>query len=278
MITADDFGAAIAVNEAVESAHLTGILTAASLMVSGDACADAVARAKAMPRLGIGLHIVLCDGKPVCPPEQLSWLVGADGQFHRNMVRTAFAIALFPTARRQMQAEVAAQFAAFAATGLSLDHVNAHKHFHLHPMILAAIVRTGAGYGMRALRMPYEAGTALPMRWWAKLLTRRLRQTGLTINDRVVGLKWTGAFDTQRMRAALSALQPGLTEIYTHPATSDDWLGCDRGYHYQTELISLTNYAVSSQLRSSGAVCGAYQQFTHSPKPAPQALPARATA
>ena len=37
--------------------------------------------------------------------------------------------------RAQLRAEIEAQFAAFEATGLALDHVNAHKHFHLHPTI-----------------------------------------------------------------------------------------------------------------------------------------------
>ena len=42
IVTADDFGAAVEVNEAVERAHRHGVLTAASLMVSGAAAHDAV--------------------------------------------------------------------------------------------------------------------------------------------------------------------------------------------------------------------------------------------
>ena len=44
-----------------------------------------------------------------------------------------------PAVQRQLEAEIEAQFEAYAATGLPLDHVNAHKHFHLHPTILGAI-------------------------------------------------------------------------------------------------------------------------------------------
>jgi predicted glycoside hydrolase/deacetylase ChbG (UPF0249 family) len=82
VVTADDFGAAQAVNEAVERAHTTGILTAASLMVSGEAVEDAVERARRLPDLGVGLHVVLADGVPVLPPEQVPALVGPDGRFH----------------------------------------------------------------------------------------------------------------------------------------------------------------------------------------------------
>ena len=89
VVTADDFGAAIAVNEAVEIAHRDGILTAASLMVAGAAAADAVVRARRLPMLGVGLHVVLVDGEPVLPPEQIPALVGPDGRFRTDMLRTA---------------------------------------------------------------------------------------------------------------------------------------------------------------------------------------------
>ena len=67
IVTADDFGAAREVNEAVELAHTRGILTAASLMMSGAAVGDAVARARRLPALRVGLHLVLVDGAPVLP-------------------------------------------------------------------------------------------------------------------------------------------------------------------------------------------------------------------
>lgn len=261
IVTADDFGAALAVNEAVEQAHVEGILTAASLMVSGGAAADAVERAQRLPGLGVGLHIVLADGMPVLPAEEVPALVGPDGRFHDSMPRTALAIAASASARRQLAAEIEAQFAAFAATGLSLDHVNAHKHFHLHPMIASAILRIGPKYGMKALRAPVEPGTALAMRWWAGLLAGRARGTGLTVNDRVVGLAWSGAFDAARMRQAVAGLEGGLTEIYCHPATSDSWIGQARGYRYRDELAALVDPAVKAALDAGNVRRGNFADF-----------------
>lgn len=261
IVTADDFGAALAVNEAVEQAHVDGILTAASLMVSGAAAADAVARARRLPALGVGLHIVLADGAPVLPPEQVPALVGSDGRFHDSMLRTALAIAASAAARRQLAAEIEAQFAAFAATGLRLDHVNAHKHFHLHPMIASAILRIGPQYGMTAMRAPVEPGTPLAMRWWAGLLGTRARGHGLTVNDRVVGLAWSGAFDAARMRAAVAGLGDGLTEIYCHPATSDSWAGQAPGYRYRDELAALVDPAIKQALSAGDVRHGSFADF-----------------
>ena len=267
-------------NEAVERAHVSGILTAASLMVAGDAAADAAERARRLPDLGVGLHVVLAEGRPVLPPEQVPALVSADGCFHADMVRTAFAIALSPAARAQMREEVAAQFAAFAATGLRLDHVNAHKHFHMHPMIMSAILHEGRKHGMHAVRVPYSpdgAGFgAAVMRWWAGLLSRRLRAHGIATNDRVAGLAQTGAFDTAHMRAAIAALGPGLTEIYTHPATVDDWAGAAPGYRYRDELAALTDEGVRAALAASGARSGPFALWDRSATPGASA-PASST-
>ena len=262
IVTADDFGASIAVNAAVEQAHREGILSAASLMVAGDAAADAIARARTMPSLGVGLHLVLVEGRPMLPPERIHDLVDADGRFGANMVRTAFAIALKPAARRQLRAEITAQFDAFAATGLPLDHVNAHKHFHLHPMIASAVIEIGQRYGMKAVRAPIERGTPGIEHWWAKRLQRRLRRAGMLVPDQVIGLAWTGAFDTERMRTALSTLPPGLTEIYTHPATADDWAGAAPGYRYRDELAALTDDLAKAAIRRDEVRHGSFSRFT----------------
>lgn len=261
IVTADDFGAALAVNEAVEQAHVGGILTAASLMVSGAAVDDAVERARRLPSLGVGLHIALADAAPVLPPERIPALVGADGRFHDAMLRTALTIAASAAARRQLAAEIEAQFAAFAATGLPLDHVNAHKHFHLHPMIASAILRIGPKYGMKAMRVPYERGGTAPLRWWARQLRGRLRRAGLTVNDRFIGLGWTGAMDAARMREAVATPVDGLIEIYCHPATGDDWAGHAPGYRYRDELAALTDPAVKSALAGSDVRRGRFADF-----------------
>ncbi len=269
IVTADDFGAARCVNEAVEIAHTQGILTAASLMVAGEAVDDAVERAHRLPGLGVGLHIVLADGRPVLPPEKLPALVGPDGQF-LGMIRTAFAIALWPPARRQMRAEVSAQFARFAATGLPLDHVNSHKHFHLHPMIASAIVDAGKRHGLAAMRVPVEPGiaglAAALMRWWAGRLGKRLRRAGLAVNDRVAGLAATGQFDTPRMVKAIDSLADGVTELYCHPATADAYPGSAPGYRYREELAALTAPQARAAVIASGAGHGNFRQALNPPQ------------
>jgi len=125
-------------------------------MVASPAAADAVRRARALPGLRVGLHVVLVEARPALPPERVPDLVGSDGYFRSDMARLGFDIALRPAVRRQVAAEITAQFEAYRATGLGLDHVNAHKHFHLHPFIAAQIMAIGGTFGARAIRVPAE--------------------------------------------------------------------------------------------------------------------------
>ena len=269
IVTADDFGASIAVNDAVEQAHRQGILTCASLMVAGEAAPDAVARARTMPTLGVGLHLVLVDGRPVLPIAAVPDLVDQDGRFRNNMVRAGIDF-LRPRARRQLEAEIEAQFAAFAATGLPLDHVNAHKHFHLHPTIASLILRIGRRHGMRAARAPIEPratlrkiepvdgfDVALP---WAKLVRRRLRRAGLAVPDQVFGLAWSGALNKERLCGLLAHLPDGLTEIYAHPATAP-YPGSAPGYAYADELAALTDPLARDLIKRERVALGRFVDF-----------------
>ena len=77
------------------------------------------------------------------------------------MVRLGFDIFARPAVRRQIAAEIEAQFEAYRATGLALDHVNAHKHFHLHPTIADQMIAIGRRYGLRGLRVPIEPAGVL---------------------------------------------------------------------------------------------------------------------
>ena len=252
VVTADDFGLAPEVNDAVETAHQHGILTAASLMVAGPAAQDAIARVRRLPRLRVGLHIVLVEGSPMLPAEDVPDLLDARGCFRTDMARLGLAIATRRAARHQVRAEIEAQFEAFRASGLALDHVNAHKHFHLHPVIAAEIIAVGARHGMRGLRVPREPASVLSAiepqvarvpAWvtapWAALLDRRARRAGLKTPDAVFGLAWSGAMTTARLLGLLQHLPEGRSEIYLHPATADDFAGHASGYRYAEELAAL---------------------------------------
>jgi chitin disaccharide deacetylase len=274
IVCADDFGLDDAVNAAVDAASRDGILTCASLMVGAPAAADAVARARRLSRLKVGLHLVLVDGRPVLPPDQVPALVRADGAFDDNMPRAGIRFFFSPAARRQLAAEIRAQFLAFSATGLALDHVNAHKHFHIHPTIAGLIVAIGREFGVKAIRVPAEpmaplrrAAAAEGQRVapplyapWIALLRRRLRRAGLTVNDHLLGLAWSGQMTEARILRLLEALPAGTSELYCHPAVAQTpaLARTMPDYRPAEELAALLSPEVRRVIQESGIALVSY--------------------
>ena len=253
VFTADDFGLSESVNQAVERAHRDGILNAASLMVAGPAAADAVRRARALPTLRVGLHLVLVEGPAALPPAEIPDLVDAAGRFPSDQFRLGVRYFFRPRVRRQLAAEIRAQFAAFAASGLTLDHANAHKHMHLHPTVGRLMIDIGREFGLRSVRVPAEppavlarCGTrvglgGLALYHWTRLLRRQVRAAGMDAADHCFGIAWTGHMAGERIRRLLAELPAGSSEIYFHPA-----IGGDGGlrslmpdYDHEAELASL---------------------------------------
>jgi hopanoid biosynthesis associated protein HpnK len=242
-------------------------------MVGGAAVDDAVARARRLPSLRVGLHLVLVDGPPVLPPERIPDLVDAHARLRSDLATAGVSIFLRPRVRRQLAAEIEAQFRAYRATGLALDHVNAHHHFHLHPTVCAQMLDIGKRYGMSAVRVPWEPldmlariesrGYRRP--WlaapWTALLGRRVRRRGMTAPDHVFGLAWSGGMTEQRIAGILRHLPDGLTEIYSHPATADSFAGAANGYRYRDELAALMAPNIKKLVQATGARAGGFLDF-----------------
>ncbi len=187
-------------------------------MVTGEAAADAVARARRLPGLSVGLHLVVIEGMSAATGE---WF--GSGQFRLGL-RHAWR-------RQALEAEIQAQFTAFAATGLPLVHADAHKHMHMHPMVGAALVRVGREFGLRRVRVPAEPPAVMArlgvaptlgaraMYAGTRILRHQVLAAGMAAPDAVFGLAWSGHMTERRLLSLLPTLPSGDVEIYFHPAT-----------------------------------------------------------
>ena len=240
-------------------------------MVGAPATARAVELARRLPRLAVGLHLALVDAEPVLRPPAVPDLVDERGRFRTNMALSGAAMFFLPHVRKQMRAEIRAQFEAFRATGLKLDHVTAHKHFHLHPSILSGVIELAKEFRAPAVRAPLEPRAVLaeveatgpqlsafvhaPL---ARVQRARLRRAGIGAPDQVFGLAWSGAMTHSRLQGLIAHLPEGVTEIYTHPATSSGFAGAAPGYRYEEELAALTSPDLRRHLAETGVASGGF--------------------
>lgn len=224
-------------------------------MVGAPYFEDAVERARRLPSLAVGLHVVLVHGRPVLPPPEIPALVDAHGNFMTDLVRAGVRFFFRPGIARQLEAEIRAQFARFAATGLTLDHADAQSHMHVHPTIFRLILKVGREYGLRAIRIPREPfGGTRTIEPWVALMRRRAHRDGVTSNDYVYGVNDVGAMTEARVLHMLDTLPDGVTELFFHPATGP-FAGADAGterFQWAGELAALTSPAVRDALTRNG--------------------------
>jgi chitin disaccharide deacetylase len=237
-VTADDFGFSHGVNQAILRAHREGIVTRTSLMVTGEAAADAVAIARANPDLAVGLHLVVVSGRAALPQREIPALVDARGFFRGGPVGIGLRYQFSGAAREQLSREIREQLVRFRETGIPLSHVDGHLHMHLHPFVLSCLIELAEEFGITTLRLPHEelgwnlsfdGRSAARKIVWSGIFGRlrrhaepKLSAAGICASDRVYGLLQTGRIS----EAYLLDLLPRLAsspdslrdvEIYAHP-------------------------------------------------------------
>ncbi len=267
IVNADDFGRSESINEAVIRAHRDGILTTASLMVNEAAADQAVEMARRHPNLGVGLHLALVCGKAALSPERIPSLAAPNGLFPENAVAAGLKYFFSSKCRAQLRAEIGAQFERFHATGLTLDHINGHLNFHLHPVILGILMENAGQWGIRAMRLTwdpfflnariasgqwaYRASHAMIFRLladWARprLAAKTIRHTGA-----VFGLLQNSRVDCDYIEKLLPRLPPGDSELYSHPSLD----------HFRNEYDALVHPAIRRLLEQQGIRLIRYQDL-----------------
>ena len=221
VVNADDFGFTADVNAGIVHAYREGILTATTLMANGDAFEDAVRLARENPGLDVGCHFVLVgDGHSLTPPYR-----NLPGSVPRLM-------AAVYAGKLDLEAELEAQLRRIVAAGIQPVHLDTHKHTHLLPPVLNAMVKVGMRYGVRFIRRPFDLPigmfgmqavpfrrrpTALGMQLLKRRFARILGDHGYLATEHFAGFQITGRYRTQDLVRLLGKLPDGSTELMTHP-------------------------------------------------------------
>src|SRR6267378_1264774 len=220
-------------------------------MANGAAFGDATELARSLPNLSVGCHVVLVDGTPVSEDASIPTLVNnstAQGGRFYSRISSVAARALFKHLDPdQLVTEIIAQVRKIQAAGVYVTHLDTHKHTHIFPQILGALVRAARICGVPSLRNPFVPARSLHLRFFSrrpKLWKRyghvrmlntfasrfkeRMKRAGLATPDGVLGVIETGSFDSSLLRHALTNLPEGTWELVCHPGYDDADLRASR--------------------------------------------------
>lgn len=193
IVNADDFGFTRDVNAGIVEAHRHGILTATTLMANGDAFDDAVALAQETPSLDVGWHLVLVQGNSVAEPSRA--LPATLKELLKALLRRELPV--YKEARAQLNKLLAA--------GIRPTHIDSHKHTHLLPPVLDAMVSLA-----KEFEIPWLRRRVIPPSFGSSL-------RGVRTTDHFLGFRLTGKLNTESLAHALSRLPAGLSEFMCHP-------------------------------------------------------------
>ena len=252
IVNADDFGLTAGVTRAILETHAGGVVSSATLMANGTAFEDAVTAARSAPNLSVGCHVVLVDGTPVSAPDTVDTLLAIRSaepdKFFSSLSAFAARAMLGGFDPDQLVAEVTAQIRKIQSTGLQVTHLDTHKHAHIFPEILVALLRAARICGVRAIRNPFVPAKAMPARlfkgkrnlWkrygqmrmlhtFSKQFLQRTKRAGLLTPDGVIGVIETGSLESHGdssgrsslLHQTLANLPEGTWELVCHPGYND---------------------------------------------------------
>jgi len=241
VVNADDLGLTVGVNNGIFDAHDHGVLTSASVFANARATADAIARALRRPSLGVGCHLTLVDGRPTLPSARVPSLIEDDGRFRQSWKPFIVSCLLGRISLLEVEQELTAQIDRIRSAGLTLTHLDAHKHVHAYPPIFAIVTHLAERFRIPVVRVPFERWSNVygdttqkrtarrqalmnaAMLPWAWSDYRSAARAGVR-TPHFIGRTHTGVLSAEALAAMVRALPPGVSELMVHPGYVDEAL------------------------------------------------------
>lgn len=275
IVNADDFGISPGVNEGIIEAHRRGIVRSATLLANSGQFEDAVAKARQHPDLGIGCHLSLIGGPALAARELIPTLANEAGELPRSWGEFLMKLRRgIPHA--QLVIEFQAQIHRLRASGLSVTHVDSHKHVHVLPPVREAAIEAARRFGIKAIRNPFDSLNlsyllgggrtwgapstssqfilSTGIRLFSPAFRRAIRRAGMWSPHHFFGVAFTGGLHTVLLQSIIRRLPEGVSELMCHPGYFDKALGQERTrlkQQRERELRALTDAQLLPALRES---------------------------
>ncbi|MBN1485897.1 MAG: ChbG/HpnK family deacetylase [Chloroflexia bacterium] len=255
IVNADDYGYTPGVSAGIRRAHLEGIVSSTTAMMTMPPAAAELRLAREQcPHLGIGVHLTVTKGHCLRPAGSIPSLVPASGQFPG--VRELSAL-LERAAPGELRDEWRAQIEALLALGIQPDHLDSHHHaFYCHEKALLVTLDLAEEYAL-PLRTPP------PPLAGRDFVQRLLQQRQPPRPDRTLFSFYKQRATLDHLRQLISSLPPGTSELMCHPAYADDALYALSSYHdlREQELAVLADPTLPALLEQCGVELGRFPEL-----------------
>ncbi len=272
IVNADDFGLTAGVNAGIVQAFRDGILTSTTLMATGDAFDDAIARVRENPAMDVGCHLVLVGGKSASPAGDIPSLAKKNGELPHTLLELVGWLSSGLVQTEDIEREFRAQIERVVSAGITPSHLDSHKHTHAHPIVMEALFRVAREFGIKRVRKPFEetaiiakipeANGVLTQKFLASVASisapafrRGLKAYDLLAPDHFFGVMLTGNMGGGALRRLIEQLPDGTSEIMCHPGICDAELeksSTRLKQQRQLELNALLDADVGRVVRESG--------------------------
>jgi hopanoid biosynthesis associated protein HpnK len=277
IVNADDFGLTESVNRGIMVAHREGILTSTSLLANGSAFDQAVSLSQHFPRLSVGVHLNLSEGKAVSPASRIPSLANGQGELHLSPVQLWSGILRRQVSLDHIHSECRAQILKVFDAGIKPTHLDGHLHVHVLPQLSPVVIGIAEEFDICHIRCPLEnLETTLPVLWkmngasigtlqrsaigygvssFARRFREQLRVAGLSSPGAFFGLAHTGFLNAQALAALLALVPDGITELMCHPGYASgqlESLGGSLAGKREAEVLALTAPGIREMIRSVG--------------------------
>lgn len=246
IVTADDFGAAPCIDNAIRSAVATGQITAVSALTNYPRSTDAIASLhRDFPELGIGVHLNITSGPPRTDPIQLGVICDSNGAF---LGLAGLMDQLGDVNRATLEYELRAQIETIFAADVVPDHLSSHHNIlAIYPPFQDIMLRLAQEYRLpvrtpmaisqthswrfgyaktrqRAIRnivgllrrRPRRALRLLPGTYLRLMRSKRLlRELGIPAPDHMIDSLY-GEATVRNIRHILQHLPSGVSELVVH--------------------------------------------------------------
>lgn len=278
IVNADDFGLTAGVNRGIVQSHQNGIVTSTTLMACSKRFAEAATLSKNLPRLSVGCHVVLVDGTPTGDVAQIPTLAGPGSppQFRVSLMNFATMAACGRLDEGHIEAEITAQIHKIRSAGVAVSHLDSHKHTHMFPVVLRAMLRAAKNCGVKAIRNPFEPLVFAKFARWKRQFQLRmmsnfrnnfrsaLESAEIAAPDGCIGVAATGGLNEETFRQLMERLPEGTWEFVSHPGYNDQELDTIRTRLRESrekELAVLTSAASKEILRQQQVELISYREL-----------------